>query len=115
MKKTKEELAKELEGLIAKYGKGKIFTIETPVDQDEDSEEFYTVYLHAADRTQISMISKVMQNSNDNLYAIEQALRACYKGGDSLDEVCNNEDALFGCDIPIYKFLTKKNGVLKKN
>ena len=114
MLKTKEELQTELDGLITKHGKGNVYTINTPLSQDDDC-EYATIFLKKADRKQIEMINSVLRNNTDGLIAVEVAIKACYIGGDEKETVLNNEDALFGCDIPMFQFLQRKTGDLKKN
>lgn len=112
--KTKEELKTELEALVKKHGKGNVYEIETPLSQDDNCETA-TIFLLKANRTQYSMINTVLRKSNDSLVPIEAALKSCYIGGDELNTVLTNEDALFGCDVPLYAFLQRKSGEIKKN
>lgn len=112
--KTKEELETELGILIKKFGEGNVYEITTPLSQQETC-EFATIYLLKANRKQYSMITSLLRKSQDTLAPIEVALRECYIGGDDLQTVLLNEDALFGCDVPLYDFLTKKSGQIKKN
>ena len=56
-----------------------------------------------------------MATGNDPLKAVEMVLKSCYVGGDELELVLKNDDALMSCEGAIVEMLDKKKAVLKKN
>lgn len=99
-----------IEELKAKYGR--IYTIDVPLD-DEDETKIATIHLRKPDRITHSLVSKLV--SNDSVKAIEAALKNLYVGGDKLDLVTSNDDALLSCESAIVEMMQKKQAVLKKN
>ena len=59
-------------------------------------------------------IGKLAQGA-DPFKAVEFLLRNLYVGGDDLNIILLNEDALFSCEEPLVKMLEKKTAQLKKN
>lgn len=100
----------ELEELKQKYGK--VLTLVVPLDQD-DLTKTATIYLKKPDRTTRSLISKVA--SQDGLKAIEAGLKNLYIGGDKLELVTSNDDALVACEDAIIDILSVQKAELKKN
>jgi hypothetical protein len=108
--KSNEELLQEKESLKLKHGK--VITLEVPVDQD-DLSKIATIFLKRPDRTTRSLISKLA--SNDGIKAIEAALKNLYIGGDDLNLVVNNDDAIVACEDAIIDILAVQKATLKKN
>lgn len=108
--KTEEQLNSEKESLKLKHGK--VITLEVPVDQD-DLSKIATIYLKKPDRTTRSLISTLAQK--DGLKAIEAALKNLYIGGDDLNSVVSNDDAVVACEDAIIEMLSVQKATLKKN
>lgn len=108
--KTKEELQLELNQLKGKYKI--VYTIEAPLNDEET--EFATIYLRKPDRIVYAMVSK-LATGNDPLKAVEACLKSCYIGGDELNLITSNDEALMSCETAIVELLKKKEAVLKKN
>ena len=100
----------EFEKLKEKYKT--IYTIIAPLNDEET--EHATIYLKKPDRIIYSIVSKLAGGS-DPLKAIEAALKNLYIGGDKLDLVLENDEALMSCESAIVEILKKKEAVLKKN
>jgi ethanolamine utilization protein EutP (predicted NTPase) len=107
--KTKDEL--ELEYLSLKQKYGKVYELEVPLDED-DSTKVATLFLKKADRTVISIVSKLIDISTDK--AIEAGLKNLYVGGDDLSLVLNNDDAFLSCEAGLVQIIRKQQAVLKK-
>lgn len=91
---------------------GKVFTIMAPMD--DEGEKFNTLFLKKPNRSLHNIVGKLAQG-NDPTKAIEAALKNMYVGGDSLDEVLADDDALMGCENSIVELMAKRQSVLKKN
>lgn len=108
--KTKDELQTEFETLKLKYNP--LYTITAPLNEDET--EFATIYLKKPDRTLHAMVGK-LASGNDPLKAVERALINLYVGGDELNIILNNEDAILSCEEAVVKVFERKTAQLKKN
>lgn len=108
--KSKEELEQEKELLKSKYKP--IYTIEVALNEEET--EVATIYLKKADRQVYASVGKLAQG-NDPLRAVEMVLKNCYVGGDELELILKNDDALMSCEGAVVEMLDKKKAVLKKN
>jgi|TARA_R110000868_G_scaffold411260_1_gene702562 hypothetical protein len=103
-----EKLINELK---AKHGK--IYTVTVPLDED-DSEKVAVIYLKKPDKATRSMVTKFATNSAFDK-AVEAALKNLYVGGDSLELILKNDDALVACEEVIAEMLTVQKATLKKN
>ena len=92
-----------LEELKLKYGK--VNTLIVPLDEDDNTK--------VADRTSRKIIGDLAQK--DVLKAVEAGLKALYIGGDSLELITKNDDALVSCTEPIIDMLEVQKATLKKN
>lgn len=92
---------------------GKVYTVIVPLDEDDNS-KVATIYLKKPDKTTRSMITK-FATSNAFDKAVEAALKNLYIGGDSLDLILKNDDALVACEEVIAEMLTVQKATLKKN
>lgn len=111
--KTKEELENEKTSLMQKYKP--LYTVEAPLsDLDDESPEIATIFLKKPDRTTYAAVTKLAGGA-DPLRAVEFCLKACYVGGDDLNVVLQNDDALMSCESAVVSILKKKEAVLKKN
>lgn len=99
-----------LEELKTKYGK--VSTLTVPLDED-DATKVATIYLKKPDRTIRSAIAAMA--SKDGLKAVELALKNLYIGGDDLNLVTKNDNALVGCEEAIVELLYVQKAILKKN
>ena len=102
-----EETLKEL-----KNAHGTVYTITAPLNDDET--EFSTVFLKKPNRAMHTLVGKLAVGS-DPLRAVEAALKGLYIGGDKLESIMDNEDALMSCEGAIVDVMKKKEAVLKKN
>jgi hypothetical protein len=109
--KTKQELENDLALLKAQHKT--VYSIEVPLD--EDASEHATIYLKKYNREIYSMVNSLIAKGKDSLTAVEAFLRGCYIGGDDLEIVVNNLDALIACETPVVQIMSKYSAVLKKN
>ena len=70
------------------------------------------MFLKKPDRTVRSIIGSL---AKDPIKAVEAALKNLYVGGDSLNIVTSNDDALVSCEDAIVEMLVVQKAVLKKN
>lgn len=103
-----EKLINELK---SKYGK--VFTVTVPLDED-DSSKVAVIYLKKPDKSTRSMITKFATNNAFDK-AVESALKNLYVGGDNLDLILKNDDAMVACEEVIAEMLTVQKATLKKN
>ena len=108
--KTKDELKAEFETLKTKYNT--VFTIEVPMN--DEGTETATLFLKKADRTAHAAIGK-LATGNDPLKAVEFALKTLCIGGDKVETVLSDDEALMACDMAIVELLSKRTATLKKN
>lgn len=88
--KTEKQLEKDLSELKAKLGEKPIFALTTYIDEDEEQER--TIYLVKPNRLTRQAGEKEIQKSAWK--GAEVFLRGMYKGGDDLDEIIKNDDAM---------------------
>lgn len=108
--KTKEDLSTEFTTLKVQYKT--VYTIT--VQLDDETDETATIYLKKYDRNLYAAVNK-LASAPDPLIAVETFLRGTYIGGDDLETIVNNLDALMACETPIVKIMTKYKATLKKN
>jgi len=108
--KDKENLATELEQL--KKTHGKVITLEVPLDEDDDTKKA-VLYLKKPDMSTRSMVAKLVQN--DSYKAIVACLKKLRIGGDDLELVLRNDDAVASCESAIVELLTVQQATIKKN
>lgn len=101
----------ELEVLKAKYGK--VYTVEVALDEDDVLKKA-VIYLKKPDKTTRSMVSKFAQSGKYDI-AVEAALKQLYIGGDDLQLILTNDDAIASCDEVIAELLSVQKATLKKN
>ncbi|MEO6901548.1 MAG: hypothetical protein ABI241_00510 [Bacteroidia bacterium] len=100
----------EIEALKKKHGK--IYTLTVSLDED-DATKVATIYLKKADRTTRAIVDKLVER--DKAAAIEAALKNLYVGGDDLNLILLNDDALFSCESAIVDIMKVQAAILKKN
>jgi len=99
----------QLQELKQKYGT--YYELTVPVN--DDGTETATVYLRKMDRPCYSSVSKLVQN--DSLKAIENLIRTLYIGGDQVEKITENFDALRAAEGACIELIKAKEGTLKKN
>ena len=105
---TANEIKTIKDQLVIQFGK--VTEIEVPIDDDGATA---TIFLKKPDRHTYSLVSRLV--SVDSVKAIESALKNLYVGGDKLDLVINNDDALLSCESIIVELMQKKQAIIKKN
>ena len=108
--KTEQELKEIKTSLAASYTP--IYTIEVPLDEDEL--EYATIFLKKYDRIVLSALQKLVTGP-DPLKAIEFYIKNCYLGGDDINLILNNLDALRACEGVVVDMITAKKAKLSKN
>lgn len=99
-----------LEELKAKYGK--VYTLTVNLDED-DATKTATIYLKKPDRTTRAVVGKLA--NVDSAKAVEACLKNLYIGGDKLELILSNDDALASCESSVVELLQVQSAVLKKN
>ena len=109
--KTEIELNLELEKL--KNTHGKVRELVVFLDTDDETKTA-TLFLKKPDKSTRSMVNKlVSQDKYDR--AVEACLKALYVGGDDLNLVLNNDDAIESAGMGVVELLTVQKAILKKN
>lgn len=104
---TAEEQDKFIAELKAKYG-----TVYTLSVQDS-TDKIITVYLRKMDRLVYKTVSALIQK--DSLMGVESLLKQLYIGGDNIEAIINDFDALRNAESTLVELLQAKQGELKKN
>ena len=99
----------DLQALKTKYGT--VYTLTVPTNDEET--EHATVYLKKVDRVIYASVSKLIQK--DEMQGIESLLRSLYIGGDKVESITDNFDALRSAEVSLRQILSVKEGSLKKN
>jgi hypothetical protein len=109
--KTEIELNLELEKL--KQTHSKVRELVVFLDTDDETKTA-TLFLKKPDKSTRSMVNKlVSQDKYDR--AVEACLKALYVGGDDLNLVLNNDDAIESAGMGVVELLTVQKAILKKN
>jgi len=109
--KTEIELKLELEKL--KQTHSKVRELVVFLDTDDETKTA-TLFLKKPDKSTRSMVNKlVSQDKYDR--AVEACLKALYVGGDDLNLVLNNDDAIESAGMGVVELLTVQKAILKKN
>jgi hypothetical protein len=109
--KTEIELNLELEKL--KQTHSKVRELVVFLDTDDETKTA-TLFLKKPDKSTRSMVNKlVAQDKYDR--AVEACLKALYVGGDDLNLVLNNDDAIESAGMGVVELLTVQKAILKKN
>lgn len=109
--KTEIELKKELE--VLKQTHGIIREMVVFLDTDDESKQA-TIFLKKPDKTTRSVVGKLITQEKFDR-AIESCLKSLYIGGDSLDLILNNDDAIESAGMGIVELLKVQQATLKKN
>lgn len=99
----------DLQALKTKYGT--VYTLTVPTNDEET--EHATVYLKKVDRVIYASVSKLIQK--DEMQGIESLLKSLYIGGDKIEKITDNFDALRSAEVSLRQILSVKEGSLKKN
>lgn len=102
--KTEAQLKKLQQELEAKRGEGKTFALSVELDGDDTNTR--TVFLKRPDRVTRSAAQKVA--ANDMYKGVEVFLRGMYLGGDEIEEIIGNEEALLQAGEAIAELITVK-------
>ena len=107
---TPEQIKIESDKLKALHGK--VYEVTVPLDEDDETKTA-TLILKKPDRGTYALISKLLDT--DTIKATEGALKSMYVGGDKLDIVLENIDALVSCETAIVQIIRRKGATIKKN
>lgn len=110
---TPKEVALQPEKLELQKKFGSIRTIIVPLDEDDDSKQA-VLFLRKPDKMTRDMVSSLV-SKNKSEAAIVACLKALYIGGDALDLVLNNEDAMISIEGAIVELLMVQKSIIKKN
>ena len=112
MAKSKKELDDILVGLKAEKSGGSkgIFKLETYIDEDETKPR--TLFLKKPDRMTRNIAEK--QAAKDTGKGIAVLLRGMNLGGDDVDEIIANGDALYTAGEAIMDIIQIKEGKISK-
>lgn len=109
--KTEIELKKELE--VLKNTHGSVREMLVYLDTDDESKTA-TIFLKKPDKTTRSIVGKLV-NQDKFDKAVVSCLKALYIGGDSLDLITENDDAIESAGLGVVELLKVQQAVLKKN
>ena len=109
--KTSNQLAVILKGLKEESGqeKRKIFIITTFLDEEDEGER--TLFLKKPTRLVREASEKM--TSKSGYKGLEALMRGMYLGGDDLEEVIKNDDAITIAGPDVYEAATLRKGGLK--
>jgi hypothetical protein len=111
MEKLPEKYEAEKQDLLAKHKS--IRTLIVPLDEDDDS-KVAILFLRKPDRTTRNMVWTLVGKS-DTDKAIIACIKALYIGGDSIDLITGNGDAMDSVDGALSELLKVQRTVIKKN
>lgn len=106
---NKAEIEKAEKELKAKHGT--VYTLTVPISEDEKQKA--TIFLRKMDRLCYQSVSKLM--AKDELMAVESLLKTLHVGGDKVELITDNFDALRAAANSVVEIIQAKEGVLKKN
>jgi thiamine monophosphate synthase len=109
--KTEIELKTELEKL--KQTHGKVRELVVFLDTDDETKTA-TIFLKKPDKTTRSMVNKFIMQDKFSI-AVEACLKALHIGGDELNLVISNDDAIESAGMGVVELLTVQKAILKKN
>lgn len=107
MAKSREELDAELIELKKKFGEDKpLFALTTYIDEKDDEER--TIFLQKPNRlTRQAGEKQIQQNA---WKGAETFLRGMYVGGDDLDEIIKNDDAMMIASEQLVEVIKLRSG-----
>lgn len=110
MSKSNEELINELSEIKGKNPESAIFELETYINEDDDQKR--TIFLKKPTRLVRTAAEKVTQN--DAWKGVETFLRGMYVGGDDIDEIIKNDDALMIAGESLMEIIKLKSGNVRR-
>jgi predicted molibdopterin-dependent oxidoreductase YjgC len=109
--KTTDELNIEKENLKKIHGKVREMVVYLDTDDDEKTA---TLFLKKPDKSTRKMVGSLVNKDKFEM-AVEGCLKALYIGGDSLDLVIGNDDAIESAGQGVVDLLAVQKATLKKN
>ena len=109
MPKTKKELTAELKAL-KESNPGQIFKLTTYIDEDEKKER--TLFLKKPSR--LTRTAGEKQAQANTWKGLEVFLRGMYIGGDDLEEIFKNDDALMTAGEQLAEIIKVKSGNVER-
>lgn len=109
--KTQEELKIEKEKLKPIHGVVREMTVYLDTD---DEDKTATIFLKKPDKATRKMVGNLVSKDKFDT-AVEACLKALYIGGDSLDLIIGNDDAIESAGLGVVKLLEVQQATLKKN
>ncbi|MCP4503690.1 MAG: hypothetical protein GY822_27495 [Deltaproteobacteria bacterium] len=110
MSKTEKELQTELAEIKGKHAGIPIFKLETFINEDDEQKR--TIFLRKPTRLVRSAGEKVA--ATDAWKGVETFLRGMYLGGDDIDEIVKNDDALMIAGECVMDIIKLKPGNVQK-
>jgi hypothetical protein len=101
----------ELETLKSKHGK--VRTLFVPLDEDDETKQA-VFFMKKPDGIVRSLIDSMVNKGKTN-EAITAAMKALRIGGDDLELVLKNDDAMASLDYAIAELFAVQKAVIKKN
>ena len=109
--KTEIELKVELEKLKQTHGKVREMVVFLDTD---DEDKTATIFLKKPDKSTRKMVGTLVNKDKFDT-AVEACLKALYIGGDSLDLIIGNDDAIESAGLGVVELLKVQQATLKKN
>ena len=110
MPKSKKELDEELIQIKESHKEIPVFKLTTFLNEDEEQER--TIFLRKPTRMVRTAGEKVAQT--DPWKGVETFLRGMYLGGDNLDEIIKNDDALMIAGDVLVEIIKLKPGNVQR-
>lgn len=110
MPKNEKELTEELKGLKTKYEGIPIFELETYLNEDEEQKR--TVFLRKP--TRMVRTAGEKQSQTDAWKGVETFLRGMFIGGDDIEEIIKNDDALMIAGESVIEIIKLKPGNVRR-
>lgn len=108
-KLTNEQLQDLKKQLKEKHGV--VYELNVPLN--DDGTESATIFLRKIDRVCFNTVSKLVQK--DELMGIESLVKTLYIGGDDVNLIVNDFEALRAASIAVLPMLQAREASLKKN
>lgn len=109
--KTQDELKIEKENLKKVHGVVREMTVFLDTD---DEDKTATLFLKKPDKATRKMVGSLVNKDKFEM-AVEGCLKALYIGGDNLDLVIGNDDAIESAGQGVVDLLAVQKATLKKN
>ena len=109
--KTETELNLEKEKLKATHGVVREMLVYLDTD---DEDKTATIFLKKPDKSTRKMVGKLVDGGKFDI-AVESCLKALYIGGDELNLILSNDDAIESAGMGVVELLKVQQATLKKN